>query len=622
MWHQALLEAYGSLTGMGEEGITPLCHLTAEADVEITVSEDGEFISAKRVEKSDATTTIPVSKDSGSRGNSDAPHPLHDKLIFIASDYVVDEETTPAKDSEEEKKRKKQRENKEKHHEPYHNHYLEQLREWCRAPDTPDAVKAVCLYLESGGPVDDLKKSGAYGKDTDFVRFSVRKKDGSLIQPWKDTGIIESYTKYSLGFACDTGVDYVTGKIMPLTAKHNGKLRHAGDRAKLVSSNDKDGLTYRGRFRTAEEALSVGKETQLKYEAALRFLREKCGYASGTSVTICFARDGRDILQPYYSTMELVNSDNKTAPDSPGEYREKLLSYLQSEADCIGENSDVVLMTIDTADGQNQGPLAIPCYQEMPWNEYFTSLYRWHDKCSWWLLNKAKDNSWYTYLGAPSLYDITTALYGQEIKGKFAITSQYKKVAQVTELRLLKIIINDAAIPPDLVYKIKAAIRRTGRLSPANRSRCIRTICALVNKVYRDNGGEHSLHVLREDISDPSYLYGRLLGLADWAEERIIYRQNSKRDTAAISFWNAYLAKPAGTWQRVDAAIKRLYSRLEPKEKTIYLEWLEAIRQKLEGVNMEDTAGLYFLPGYYAQKEMCRKEVFYGNKGKNAEQQD
>ena len=63
------------------------------------------------------------------------------------------------------------------------------------------------------------------------------------------------------------------------------KIRNEGDGAKLISSNDKDNFTYRGRFTTKEEAFAIGNETSQKVHNALKWIIRRQG---GTYDTMVF----------------------------------------------------------------------------------------------------------------------------------------------------------------------------------------------------------------------------------------------------------------------------------------------------------------------------------------------
>ncbi|HRR76151.1 MAG TPA: type I-C CRISPR-associated protein Cas8c/Csd1, partial [Ruminococcus sp.] len=70
-----------------DKDMLPISHSTANAQIEVTVSEEGEFVSASAVDKENTVTIIPVTEDSGVRTNGINPMPLADKLLYIAGDY-------------------------------------------------------------------------------------------------------------------------------------------------------------------------------------------------------------------------------------------------------------------------------------------------------------------------------------------------------------------------------------------------------------------------------------------------------------------------------------------------------------------------------------------------------
>lgn len=89
-WTNELYQVYENNWGKDDEKVLllPIYHSTVNAQVEVTLSEDGEFYSAVPVmDKKDSVTVIPVTEDSGARSSGITPHPFADKLIYIAGDY-------------------------------------------------------------------------------------------------------------------------------------------------------------------------------------------------------------------------------------------------------------------------------------------------------------------------------------------------------------------------------------------------------------------------------------------------------------------------------------------------------------------------------------------------------
>ena len=76
-----------------------------------------------------------------------------------------------------------------------------------------------------------------------FIRFQI---DG--VNLWEDTKLQENYIHYYLSNGGEIGFCQVTGREERLCVNHPSKIRNSGDKAKMISSNDKTNFTYRGRF--------------------------------------------------------------------------------------------------------------------------------------------------------------------------------------------------------------------------------------------------------------------------------------------------------------------------------------------------------------------------------------
>ena len=132
-------DVYADLAGVDKNGqpvLLPISHSTFNAQIEVTIDQDGNFINAKKLEKGrDVVTIIPVTEDSAAKANGITPHPLCDKLCYIAGDY-----TAYTGDDKEE----------------YFAAYIEQLREWAESADTHPMVQAVYQYLMKKSLIHDL----------------------------------------------------------------------------------------------------------------------------------------------------------------------------------------------------------------------------------------------------------------------------------------------------------------------------------------------------------------------------------------------------------------------------------------------------------------------------------
>jgi CRISPR-associated protein Csd1 len=95
-WMQKLYETYNNCEGMvgysadeSKRPLLPVCHITAQANIEIILDEEAHFRSASLItNKNDATTIIPCTEGSASRsGSKPQCHPLCDSLQYVAGDF-------------------------------------------------------------------------------------------------------------------------------------------------------------------------------------------------------------------------------------------------------------------------------------------------------------------------------------------------------------------------------------------------------------------------------------------------------------------------------------------------------------------------------------------------------
>ena len=71
--------------------LLPLCHTTQIAQIEITIDREGNWVplGARVLTKGEGVTIIPCTESSAGRTSSPCPHPLFDKLPYIAGDYAA-----------------------------------------------------------------------------------------------------------------------------------------------------------------------------------------------------------------------------------------------------------------------------------------------------------------------------------------------------------------------------------------------------------------------------------------------------------------------------------------------------------------------------------------------------
>lgn len=538
--------------------LLPIAHTTQKVNIEVELDSRGDFILAHLLAPNEQTTIIPCTEKSSIRsGKSLAPHPLVDKLQYIASDYNRfggKKESGWAL-------------------------YQAQLREWCESPYSVPAVQAVLAYLEKGLLISDLIQehilfvdaagklpsewkgnkdeapkvvaSLANGDQTEsVVRFRVDNIDLS-----RSEEVRSSFIQFFLSKLDKIGYCTVQGKFMPVSSSNPYKIRNAGDRAKLISSNDSTNFTYRGRFYNAEQALSIGYETTQKAHSALRWLISKQGYIQGDQAIVAWGTknepvpntmaDSLDFLFGSELPEEEVRASVSTKESFSREFAKAVAGYQHK----LTENSTAVVMVLDSA---TSGRLSIRYYRELQGSQLIKNVSDWHANFCWKLRYRkikaagtelGEKEKWepVTFTGAPSPVDIAKAAYGEKVDDK---------LKQQTVERLLPCISEGKAFPYDLMRSTVNRATASIGLEPWERNKTSSIACALVRGYYHRNQKEEISMGIDENCNDRSYLFGRLLACAEQIE---LHAQNSnksddsKRPTNAARLRVAFVHRPAKT---------------------------------------------------------------------------
>ena len=177
----------------GEDNtLSPVAHMNANAQIEITIDEDGNFIEAAAIDREQARTLIPVSEKSAGRSSGVAPHALSDTLSYIAGDYSQYVDDKAAEKAEEK-----------------FSQYVQGLKKWSESSYSNPKVKAVYQYISRKQVIKNLLdvgvleqaekdkfankkiKGAAYEKA--LVRFRVLSTGKNVSAAWEDSDLIAAY---------------------------------------------------------------------------------------------------------------------------------------------------------------------------------------------------------------------------------------------------------------------------------------------------------------------------------------------------------------------------------------------------------------------------------------------
>ena len=108
---------------------------------------------------------------------------------------------------------------------------------------------------------------------------------------------------------------------------------------------------------------------------------------------------------------------------------------------------------------------------------------------------------------------------------------------------------------------------------------------------------------LNMDCKDRSYLYGRLLAIADRIEYQKYDKEDSKRITNAKRYMTAFYQRPYDTWRIIEQSIQPYLNKLKVPTRKLYENLLDDVYQKFNEKNFIDNRkleGLYLL-GFHSQ---------------------
>ncbi|OJX38856.1 MAG: type I-C CRISPR-associated protein Cas8c/Csd1 [Chloroflexi bacterium 44-23] len=530
-WISLLNETYNNCSALigkelqaGKTPLLPIGHSTQNAQVEVDLDANGNLLAARRLEKPEATI-IPVTEDSASRTAGFRPHPLFDKLQYVAGDYEK-YGGKKGKDS--------------------YLDYMKQLNSWCESYYCHPKVAVVYKYLQKGSLVSDLIAKGVLDYDTEagkfnedselesFVRFRVFIEGDPEARVWLDQDVWKSFSDFNASIQEGTDLCYVQGIRMPITSKHAKKIRNSGDGAKLISANDTSGFTFRGRFDDKAQVVSVGYETSHKAFNMLTWLVNMQGYRNDSQVILAFSTANEELPKGWeeddiwggeVEEVDFVNIDQ--------DYAKKLKSSIAGYKQNLTHSSKVVVMGLDSA---TPGRLSITFYRELFPFEYLERIEDWYKKTAWLHTYKFVDKKPYEWVGAPAPKEIAQAAFGSKAS---------KEVIKETIERLLPCIIDGRRIPRDLVLTINRRASNPVALEPYEWLKVLSIACAVNKNFYQK---ENISMALDETITDRNYLFGRLLAVADKIESST-YERGENRQTNAIRYMNMFSRNPFRTWE-------------------------------------------------------------------------
>ncbi len=558
-WIEKLVETYDVCLGrpqFADRSLVPIDHVEQNAHIEIAIDENGKFLRATVVQKE--PTLIPVTEKSAGRTSGAVAHPLSDKIRYVANGFSPDD----------------------------HQLYLKQIGNWSESSNNP-TLRAIEKYVRGGSVANDLVKAGIMAKlddgswkkswskeelkDAPLARLLTadaktkeRDQGNALLRwrveipgkldsaVWKDLELQRDWAHFNAKSQTEQGLCLSSGNLAPLAENHPKRLRHGGDGAKLISSNDTKGFTFRGRFTEAAEAYGLSSMATQKAHNALRWLIARQGAKNGDQVVVAWSVQSADAPPVLVDSWQFFRDAGEIAEEAPEAVYEgdagqhfalRLRKAIGGYKQKLDDSADIVVMGLDSA---TPGRMAILFYRELKEAEFLTRLERWHRSLAW-PQNMGKDRH---FIGAPATRDIAEACYGQRVD---------EKLRKATAERLLPCIVDGRPLPRDLVQSaVRRAVNRAA-LEHWEFERNLGVACSLYRGAHPKERYSMSLD---ESRTSRDYLYGRLLALADSIEGLALNVAKVQRDTTAARLMQRFADHPYSTWRTIELQLTPYIAQL------------------------------------------------------------
>lgn len=523
--------------------LLPLSHTTVKAQYEVIVNSNGELVKAVFLDKRGETTIIPATIEANSRTSKVVPYPVHDKFQYVARDY---QDYVSLKATQ---------------NEAYHS-YLQQLKNFVDSSDG-QTFQPIYEYLKHHDLIHDLIEQGTFTaagikskrpekKDLAFfVRFKVADKEPF----WKDPVAFAHWNHYYQAHLEKEeihGISYATGLAdQVLTSRHPGAIRYPGDKAKLISSNDSQNYTYRGRFFAPEEVMGLSYCDSQKAHLALKWLIELQSINIDGRIFLVWGVNRKCTIKSVFWGNVKPKDNNPDTDLSVAQQFQK--AFWQGNK--VKPHDRVYLMELDAA---TPGRLGILNYRSMDVQTYFDRIVSWFEGMQLGRYYKQTDHVW-----NPSLKQLIDAIYG---------TTGTDKIRKSALSRVIQAMFDGRELPKDMQRQLY--IRASHPTSfKADSSPNWQTVCLTTAAVWKHKAkGRFKMGLDRQE-TDRSYLFGRLLAVADVVEQGVLdakekeggqtsadhMRGSKRRLTNARRYMSTFSQRPVTTWKHIYEQLQKAY---------------------------------------------------------------
>ncbi|WP_101772269.1 type I-C CRISPR-associated protein Cas8c/Csd1 [Peptostreptococcus faecalis] len=558
---------------------------------------------------------FPVTRDSVIRTSNSTPHPLADEVQYL----------------EPVKKDKK-------------DLYINLLKSWLEYetyPEVKDFLNTVYKYVDSGKITQDMSKFISKGNRFEYddkkqeleifeeVKGKIKKTKYDLekvIITFEIVGF-KTYKNVSVTNYKDLHRSYIsfqnylnknypkeicnlTGENVFCSPKHRGP--DLDSRPKIICGSHSE--TYYGRFDNVDNIVKIGFETSDKIHNVLKYLLENkktstrmSGSSDSSRLLTWFSNDvgntrETNILSENFSFSKTESDEEHVTNVLDGDHTKNLLSKSKGFYKDLNNNDSVYIAILDKV---SNGRLSIKYFYQGMQIEFYKNIDEWYRSFSWYFYDKNAEKEVFK---SPNLYNLVDIVYGIESSGRVVMLDNKAKLKENLIASLIPCVVEGKKIPMGMVKQSFQNIRNRQKYKKTW-STVVSMSCAVLRKYNLDYKKREVTTLLDLEKTDRSYLYGRILAILEYMEEKSLGDSNISRLTNIDKLWNSYINAPAKTLKILMEKERPYWNRLKKNSTGIYINMQKEIQNcvdllsKSDDENKNKPLDEEFIFGYYAQKK-------------------
>ncbi len=285
-----------------------------------------------------------------------------------------------------------------------------------------------------------------------------------------------------------------------------------------------------------------------------------------------------------------------------GDYTKNLLYKAKGFYKELNNSSKVYIVMLDKI---SNGRISIKYFYQGLQKDFYENMDNWYETFSWYFYDKTLDR--YT-LQSPNLYRIVDTVYGIELNGRVAMMDNKSKVKENLLTSLIPCVIEGKKIPMGMVKQAFENIKNRQRYKKSWVT-VMNMSCAVLRKYNLDYKDKEVTDMLDLEKTDRNYVYGRILAVLEYLEERSLGDNNINRLTNVDRLWNSYINSPGKTLKVLMDKGKPYWNRLKKNNPGLFVNKQKELQDCIDLLaksgeeNKNKPLNEEFVFGYYAQKK-------------------